>query len=60
MAAELTIWTFETQDSSDKHFMDFGMHTVEKNNSLLMSIYCPFWMINKSGVTLYYKVSYNI
>nr|XP_023022705.1 vacuolar protein sorting-associated protein 13-like [Leptinotarsa decemlineata] len=37
--------------------LDLGMHSLHKNGSLLMTLYCPFWMLNKTGLLLAYKNS---
>lgn len=37
--------------------MELGLHTVQRNGSIVMSLYCPFWMLNKTGIQLTYGVS---
>lgn len=54
---EFAVWTFNSYDSASKMSLDLGMHTLNKNGSLVMSLYCPFWMLNKTGVMLAYRVS---
>jgi len=52
--AEFAIWSFESFDSS-QIIMDLGMHTLHKHGSMIMALYCPFWMLNKTGLMLCYK-----
>ncbi|CAH1965913.1 unnamed protein product [Acanthoscelides obtectus] len=54
---EFTVWTFNSYDSPTKMSMDLGMHSLDKNGSLVMSLYCPFWMLNKTGLMLAYRKS---
>ncbi|XP_049842368.1 LOW QUALITY PROTEIN: intermembrane lipid transfer protein Vps13-like [Schistocerca gregaria] len=54
---EFAVWTFDSYDSVQKVSMDLGIHTVHKNGSLVMSLYCPFWMLNKTGMMLSYRKS---
>jgi hypothetical protein len=35
------------------------MNTLSKKGSMVMSLYCPFWMLNKTGVMLTYRVSWH-
>ena len=37
------------------HYQDLGVHT-EDLGYLKMGIFSPFWMVNKTGLTLEYKV----
>nr|CAI5824993.1 unnamed protein product [Callosobruchus analis] len=52
---EFSVWTFHSYDSATKMSMDLGMHTLDKNGSLVISLYCPFWMLNKTGLMLAYR-----
>ncbi|KAJ8953002.1 hypothetical protein NQ318_015363 [Aromia moschata] len=54
---EFSVWTFHSYDSAAKMTLDLGMHTLDKNGSLIMSLYCPFWMLNKTGLMIGYRVS---
>lgn len=40
--------------------LDLGVHTVNIKGTLYMSLYSPFWMINKTGLMLSYRVSVTI
>lgn len=54
---EFSVWSFESFDSAQKVVMDLGMHTSYKHGSIVMALYCPFWMLNKTGLMLSYRVS---
>lgn len=54
---EFNVWTFDSYDSPTKMSLDLGMHTINKNGSLIYSLYCPFWMLNKTGLMLGYRSS---
>jgi vacuolar protein sorting-associated protein 13A/C len=54
---ELAVWSFDSWDSSAKMTLDLGVHTVNLHGTLYMSLYSPFWMINKTGLMLSYRVS---
>lgn len=54
---EFSVWSFESFDSMQKVIMDLGMHTSYKHGSIIMALYCPFWMLNKTGLMLSYRVS---
>ncbi|KAG1695557.1 Vacuolar protein sorting-associated protein 13 [Nymphon striatum] len=53
---ELSVWTFESADDR-KNTIDLGVYTINLNGSLVISLYCPFWMVNKTGLLLTYKRS---
>ncbi|XP_050667360.1 intermembrane lipid transfer protein Vps13 isoform X3 [Leptidea sinapis] len=52
---ELSVWSFESHDSPDVMILDLGMHSVDSDGTQLLSLYCPFWMLNKTGKTLCYR-----
>lgn len=53
---ELSVWTFEAAPSIDKKLtLDLGMRIVKVKGSLEFSLYCPFWMVNKTGLILKYR-----
>lgn len=54
---EFSVWTFASYDSPTKMMLDLGMHTLNKNGSFVMSLYCPFWMLNKTGLMIGYRVN---
>ncbi|XP_064471874.1 intermembrane lipid transfer protein Vps13-like isoform X2 [Ornithodoros turicata] len=49
---ELSVVTFETPDGSQ---MDLGMHVETNNSCVIIGMYCPFWMVNKTTVDIHYK-----
>lgn len=54
---ELTVWSFESHDSPSLMTLDLGMHSVDMEGTQVLSLYCPFWMLNKTGFTLCYRKS---
>lgn len=52
---ELSVWVFETQIGDRKSFLELGMHTQNRYGSLVMQLYAPFVMINKTGLLLTYR-----
>ncbi|CAL1678435.1 unnamed protein product [Lasius platythorax] len=54
---EFAVWSFESFDSAQKVILDLGMHTSHKHGSIVMALYCPFWMLNKTGLMLSYRKS---
>lgn len=56
---ELSVWTFQSYDSAQRITLDLGMHCINENGSLKFALYCPFWMLNKTGLMLSYRVSFN-
>ncbi|CAD6218790.1 GSCOCG00012925001-RA-CDS [Cotesia congregata] len=54
---EFSVWSFESFDSHSKVIMDLGMHCSFTHGSVVMALYCPFWMLNKTGLMLAYRKS---
>ncbi|XP_014471667.1 PREDICTED: vacuolar protein sorting-associated protein 13C isoform X2 [Dinoponera quadriceps] len=54
---EFAVWSFESFDSAQKVILDLGMHTSHKHGSIIMALYCPFWMLNKTGLMLSYRTT---
>ncbi|KAK6178554.1 hypothetical protein SNE40_013319 [Patella caerulea] len=54
---ELSVWNFETYEGSTKITMDLGLHTKINNGSFDVTLFSPYWMINKTGQTLFYQGS---
>ncbi|KAF5306759.1 hypothetical protein FQA39_LY01517 [Lamprigera yunnana] len=52
-----SVWTFESHDSPSKVTLDLGMHSLTVGGSLHMALYCPFWMLNKTGLLISYRKS---
>ncbi|KAJ8733309.1 hypothetical protein PYW08_001607 [Mythimna loreyi] len=57
LESELTVWSFESHDSPSVMTLDLGMHSVDIEGTQVLSLYCPFWMLNKTGFTLCYRKS---
>ncbi|XP_050687793.1 intermembrane lipid transfer protein Vps13-like isoform X2 [Eriocheir sinensis] len=56
---ELSVWTFKSRGDimGGPLDLDLGMLAVKTRQRLSLSLYCPFWMINKSGLMLTYRKS---
>lgn len=54
---ENSIWAFEAFDSVAEMSFSLGVHYEDQRGTLLLSLYCPFWMVNKTGLMLSYRVS---
>ncbi|XP_050293110.1 intermembrane lipid transfer protein Vps13 isoform X2 [Anthonomus grandis grandis] len=54
---EFEVWTFHSYDSPAKMSLDLGVHTINKDGSFIYSLYCPFWMLNKTGLMIGYRAS---
>ena len=52
----LSVWSFVSADGDHQADLSLGMHTRCVAGSLQMSLYAPFWMINRTGKMLTYKV----
>ncbi|XP_059226468.1 intermembrane lipid transfer protein Vps13 [Stomoxys calcitrans] len=48
-------WRFSSYDSDVKMSMDLCVKFEDRNNSLLITLFSPFWLINKTGQMLSYK-----
>ncbi len=53
---ELAVWTLISYVGSAKGSLDLGVFSIIKDQTLHMTVYCPFWMINNTGLLLTYKV----
>ncbi|XP_049694728.2 intermembrane lipid transfer protein Vps13 isoform X2 [Helicoverpa armigera] len=56
---ELSVWSFESHDSPSVMTLDLGMHSVDMEGTQVLSLYCPFWMLNKTGFTLCYRIKHS-
>ncbi|XP_034830205.1 intermembrane lipid transfer protein Vps13 isoform X2 [Maniola hyperantus] len=54
---ELSVWSFESHDSPSLMTLELGMHSADMEGTQMLSLYCPFWMLNKTGFTLCYRKS---
>ncbi|XP_028969113.1 vacuolar protein sorting-associated protein 13 [Galendromus occidentalis] len=51
---ELSAITLKDSNNAE-HVLDLAMHCETKEGSKVLSIHCPFWMVNKTQTDLYYK-----
>ena len=56
---ELCVWAFEPTSSDEAPSasarFDLGINSVISRGTQVLSIYSPFWMINKTGKSVYYR-----
>ncbi|XP_054711435.1 intermembrane lipid transfer protein Vps13-like [Uloborus diversus] len=52
---ELSVWIFESSTSDRTLHLELGMHIQKSKGSLIMQLYSPFCMINKTGLMLTYR-----
>ncbi|XP_042203320.1 vacuolar protein sorting-associated protein 13-like isoform X2 [Homarus americanus] len=59
---ELSVWTFESRGDimGGPLHLDLGMLVAKSGASFSLSLYCPFWMVNKTGLMLTYRKSRKI
>lgn len=55
--AEFSTLEFTSVESAAPITLTLGMHAINKKGTNLLSLYCPFWMLNKTGLMLSYRVS---
>ncbi|XP_047736715.1 vacuolar protein sorting-associated protein 13, partial [Hyalella azteca] len=63
--AVLDVWTFEgcpeggtlTYTGGATSTLELGVHTSTHRGTITMALYCPFWMLNKTGLDLTYRKS---
>ena len=54
---ESSVWSLISDDSeAAKATLDLGVRSIVKDQTIHMTVYCPFWMINNTGRLLTYKV----
>ncbi|EDW02215.1 vacuolar protein sorting-associated protein 13 [Drosophila grimshawi] len=53
--SEVSIWKFSSYDSEIKMDMDLYVRTDNRYGSTMLTLFSPFWMINKTGLMLTYK-----
>ncbi|KAK7096181.1 hypothetical protein V1264_005509 [Littorina saxatilis] len=54
---DLTIWEFVAYNGSQKLTMELGLHSKLVKGSLDVSLFCPYWLLNKTERKLYYRGS---
>ncbi|XP_067630378.1 intermembrane lipid transfer protein Vps13 [Eurosta solidaginis] len=52
---DMATWRFSSYDSEAKMEMDLCVRFDNRQGALQISLYSPFWMINKTGLMLSYK-----
>lgn len=43
-------------EENSQETLTVGIHRESNNEEILLHAYCPFWMINRTGLNLIYKV----
>ncbi|XP_058466266.1 intermembrane lipid transfer protein Vps13 isoform X2 [Malaya genurostris] len=54
---EFGVWTFNAYDSVEVMSLQLGVKYENRNDGLTLIVYCPFWMLNKTGLMLSYRKS---
>lgn len=54
---EFAVWSFKSYDSDEIMSIELGVKFDNRLGSLQLTVYCPFWMINKTDLMLSYRVS---
>ncbi|GFR83880.1 vacuolar protein sorting-associated protein 13A-like, partial [Elysia marginata] len=52
---ELSVLTFQADDSGKTVYMDLGLHSKQRDGSFDLSVYSPYWIINLSDQDLAFK-----
>lgn len=59
---EFSIWSFinnEDKPDTNANIINFGIRTeFHEGGTHIKTLYCPLWMINKTGRILTYKVAF--
>ncbi|XP_055620155.1 intermembrane lipid transfer protein Vps13 isoform X3 [Toxorhynchites rutilus septentrionalis] len=53
---EFSVWTFNAYDSVEVMSLQLGVKYENRNDGMTLIVYCPFWMLNKTGLMLSYRV----
>ncbi|ODN02737.1 Vacuolar protein sorting-associated protein 13A [Orchesella cincta] len=51
---EVSSWLFISDDNVHES-LTLGIHRELSNDEIILHLYCPFWMINRTGLSLIYK-----
>uniref|UniRef100_A0A2M4CVW7 Putative vacuolar protein n=1 Tax=Anopheles darlingi TaxID=43151 RepID=A0A2M4CVW7_ANODA len=54
---EFGVWTFNAYDSEEIMSIQLGVKYEHHSDGLTLTIYCPFWMLNKTGLMLSYRAN---
>ncbi|EAT37516.1 AAEL010508-PA [Aedes aegypti] len=52
---EFGVWTFNAYDSVEVMSLQLGVKYENRTDGLTLIVYCPFWMLNKTGLMLSYR-----
>ncbi|ELU14385.1 hypothetical protein CAPTEDRAFT_224867 [Capitella teleta] len=53
---EMSIWSFTAKDENGtESHLDLGVHTSSTKGYQEVELYCPYWMINKTGREITYR-----
>ncbi|EAL40459.3 AGAP005082-PA [Anopheles gambiae str. PEST] len=54
---EFGVWTFNAYDSVEVMSLQLGVKYENRSDGLTLIVYCPFWMLNKTGLMLSYRAN---
>ncbi|XP_055592823.1 intermembrane lipid transfer protein Vps13-like [Uranotaenia lowii] len=54
---EFGVWTFNSYDSVEVMSLQLGVKFENRIDGLTLIVYCPFWMLNKTGLMLSYRAN---
>ncbi|XP_052870380.1 intermembrane lipid transfer protein Vps13 [Anopheles cruzii] len=54
---EFGVWTFNSYDSVEVMSLQLGVKYEHRADGLTAIVYCPFWMLNKTGLMLSYRAN---
>ncbi|XP_017018537.1 intermembrane lipid transfer protein Vps13 [Drosophila kikkawai] len=54
-SGDIATWTFSSYDSEMKVDKDLYVKAENRHGSLMLTLFSPFWMINKTGLMLSYQ-----
>uniref|UniRef100_A0A182IQ42 Vacuolar protein sorting-associated protein 13 n=1 Tax=Anopheles atroparvus TaxID=41427 RepID=A0A182IQ42_ANOAO len=54
---EFGVWTFNAYDSVEVMSLQLGVKYENRVDGLTLIVYCPFWMLNKTGLMLSYRAN---
>lgn len=54
---QLTVWEFIAHKGAQKLSMELGLHSKVSQGTVDVSLFCPYWLLNKTGCKLAYRGS---
>uniref|UniRef100_A0A182VBQ3 Vacuolar protein sorting-associated protein 13 n=1 Tax=Anopheles merus TaxID=30066 RepID=A0A182VBQ3_ANOME len=54
---EFGVWAFNAYDSVEVMSLQLGVKYENRADGLTLIVYCPFWMLNKTGLMLSYRAN---